>query len=193
MAKIGTRTRNDIALMAKVFDFLNQLDDWQVADLLEGKVALSLETALDERLDSLIDKKVAEKIAALAERPAPRAARVKPTEEPAKKPAKKAAEKVVVEKPAKAPKAPKDKAPKDKAPAQKAPTQKASNQKADYEAIAADIRKLTTADDITNYFNSSNLRVSMIKMLGRTQFGIENTRPMDGNSIKQAIIGAVVK
>jgi len=52
MTKDSASMTGNIALLSKVFDFLNQLDEKQIADFLEGKVELHLGSQADSNIEA---------------------------------------------------------------------------------------------------------------------------------------------
>ena len=63
--KIMSGDKSNVALMALVFDFLNQLDQEQLNDLLEGRVKLKLHTSEDDKLEAIVSELVNKKFEAL--------------------------------------------------------------------------------------------------------------------------------
>jgi len=56
-----TEIKNSLALMAVFVDFLNQMDEEQLAGLLAGRLSLQLRTSDDERMEALVEKKLNER------------------------------------------------------------------------------------------------------------------------------------
>lgn len=178
MTNDAVNTKNNLALFAKVFDFLSQLDAEQINDLLSGKADLCLNTQIDKQIGDLISKKLetldkkfetmlderfglkningTSKVENKAE--APR--RGRPLGSNAK--AKKSAE------------------------ANKIPS-------LDFEAVASEIRSIDSKEGLEKYFADKSLKIGPLKSLASKHFGVPGANRMSTVALMEAIIESVLK
>ena len=178
MGKDTTNMKDNIALLAKVFDFLSRLDEEQISGLRENKVKLTLDVQVNGQLDALITEKLNEKLSTLIDEKLG----VINTENAAvsaKGPRKGKNKKEVSTGGAK----PKGKQAKDK-----------SGGKADRLAvIASELRALSSVDSITDYFEKNPLKIGSMKSLANKHFGVAGTVRMNTNDLIKAIIEVIMK
>ena len=195
MARDTVNVKNSIALLARIFDFLNQLDEEQVNDLIDGKVELKLDVQMDQQLDALIDKKLNSKLNSLIDgKLSGRSAAALPADDNANySDAKKRG------RPKKGSDANQDKLPRKvkskevKAGGASTRNPAVSNNSDVLEAVAAEVRSLSSRELIAEYFEKNPLKISIMKGLANKHFGISDTRKMNTESLINGIIESIME
>ena len=186
--------KGNIALLSKVFDFLNQLEEEQIYALLENKAKLCIEVQVDKHLDALIEEKVNavvdeklssfmnEKLSSSNVKKADGLAEDVKDSINAKRGRPKKDAKVVKGKVAQTSKN-KD--------AKTGGTSVGINSEF-IETAASEIKTLSSMEQITEYFENNPLNISVMKSLANKHFGISDTRKMNVKSLINGIAEAVV-
>ncbi|MCL2416274.1 MAG: hypothetical protein FWD01_05610 [Defluviitaleaceae bacterium] len=182
--------KDNVALMAKVFDFLNQLDEDQIDDLLDDKVQLRLDMEIDKQIDALIDEKLSvrvfEEFIALIEGRV--AARILGNtddedfeEDMPRRNSRRNQKKNNIQRNGR----------RDVAP--RRPNGKSINTRAnDIKAIANEIKAIDTREDILDYFDNNPLKISTVKSLANKHFDIPGTNVMNKEDLINKIIEAAL-
>ena len=187
MAKEAISMKYNIALLAKVFDFLNQLNEDQISDLLEDKASLSLDTLIDGRVDAMISEKLnsrlEEMLGALIDLALGSESSIESIAVPLAVSTKSAGSigkgrkkgKTDVVKP---------RTKKSNAGASNADT---------LESVASAVRSLSSKESIVDYFEKNPLKVSAMKSLANRHFGISDTRKMNVEGLVSEIARVVIE
>ena len=193
--------KGSAALLAKVYDFIAQLDADQLNDLIDGRASLRLDVQVDKQLDALIseklDAKLEEKLGVLFDEKL-RSTDSKDTTDPIVEDvsAEDADKGVKKEKSTANADEGKGKNKKEKADGSRknanAESSTESNAPDSLEPIASEVRSLTSKEGILEYFEKNPLNISAIKSLANKHFNIADTRKKSADSLLNEIIAVVV-
>ena len=199
MIKDVVNVKSNIALLSKIFELLNQLNEEQIKDLLDDRVKLRLDAQINGQLEALIDEKLGvklhEKLSALIDEKLSNGSSDNTADSLADNNAhqgdakKSNLSKKVKTNQDKGPRMGKNKKDKDVPENSKS----ASNSSDVLETVASEVKKLVTKDGITDYFEKNPLKISAMKSLANKHFGVTDTRKMNVESLISGIADVVMK